>query len=394
MTSVDGGKVPDGTGNGGMKSNRAERNESMAIEQKREEGDLNDLKDCSRRTDARMCAWNDNSLQEEMHAGKEFEESQHVSIARSIDDACESCDLETAVCLVLQAVVHEATLMVGGLAPSCKMGARGRDDAARVLLISETSVQSVQILQAALRACPVSTVHASWGLGGAVLQMIWPRRLGGGFRIMAACAKRLQGVMRRYETNSEHSLFRRSVLVVSWRLRMALCQRKFEQAKRREETRADMPRAMRRTLFLDRKSMDLWDKIVDDQWHEVFRGLESTYRQLRDATSMETHKRKELKDLIAYEDRLFNDLERGGGGGLVRALGGPAKARKKFGECQDALLQLKTQCMKLKEQVERCLREIKWAFTGGWDSLNSQELLVQDGQLRCTKDAHVTVASR
>jgi hypothetical protein len=84
----------------------------------------------------------------------------------------------------------------------------------------------------------------------------------------------------------------------------------------------------------------------------------------------------------------------GGGGGLVRTLGGMHKAKKVLEETQGHLEELKKDCIKCKESVQRLSGSIEWAWVGGWDSLGAKELLVQEGHVRCAKDAYVALASR
>ncbi len=53
-----------------------------------------------------------------------------------------------------------------------------------------------------------------------------------------------------------------------------------------------------------------------------YRSLEELNHQLRDRQKEVEIIQKEYEDTVQYEDHLYQDLTRGGGGGLVRKLGG------------------------------------------------------------------------
>ena len=86
-----------------------------------------------------------------------------------------------------------------------------------------------------------------------------------------------------------------------------------------------------------------------------------------------------LQELVAYEEQLYNDVTRAGGGGLVRKLGGQRAASRVLEDTQAKVSDLYEVQLKHKEKVERTQKDIKWMFTGNWDSLISCEEFVQVG---------------
>lgn len=227
-----------------------------------------------------------------------------------------------------------------------------------------------------------------------MMHLRWPRRLASTFRIDRASAMRLQAAVRRHPPAHGHSDRLKSVMFLERVMLRAMTQRKFRAAALRKQTRGDVPGAMRRRLFVNEGSMDIWDMVTHSKWMDLYRRVEHMYVDLREAFQVEAVKKAELKEMTAYEDRLYNDVTRGGGGGLVRELGGQKVATKKLVDVQVRLTALKGEAESSKELVQRLSRDIKWMWTGGWDSLASEELLVQGGHLQCVKGEHVSLAKR
>jgi hypothetical protein len=255
-------------------------------------------------------------------------------------------------------------------------------------------------LQAAIRACPQSKVFVTgFGGGGSdpltlVMRMSWPRKLSSPFRIERASAVRLQGALQRLSPNRGHVRVLASVMVLERTMLRAMTQRKYRAASFRKHTRGDVPRAMTRPLFVQEGDMDQWDLATITKWKEMYLSAEQMYVDLRESFKVEAVKKAQLKELTLYEDRLYNDVTRGGGGGLVRELGGQKNAKKRLVDIQGQLETLNVESKSAQDKVERLSRDIKWMWSGGWDSLAAQELLVQDAHMYCNKGEYVCLATR
>lgn len=255
-------------------------------------------------------------------------------------------------------------------------------------------------LQAAIRACPQSNV-LTIGVEGSrsdsltiVLRMRWPRKVSSPFRIERASAMRLQGALQRLSPNHRHAHVLTSVMMLERIMLRAMIQRKYRAASFRKHTRGDVPGAMARHLFVQEGDMDQWDVATIKKWKDMFLSVEQMYVDLRESFKVEAVKKGELQELTLFEDRLYNDVTRGGGGGLVRELGGQKNAKKRLVDIQGQLETLKVESQSAQDKVERLSREIKWMWTGGWDSLAAQEMLVQDAHMFCNKGEYVCLAKR
>eukprot|EP00802_Teleaulax_amphioxeia_P010898 Tamp_10928.p1 GENE.Tamp_10928~~Tamp_10928.p1 ORF type:complete len:637 (+),score=131.21 Tamp_10928:35-1912(+) len=231
--------------------------------------------------------------------------------------------------------------------------------------------------------------------GPAALRLRWPRRLGSAFRVSVACARRLQGVLRRRAPREAYVQRSGSVLnLVQFCVRRAVIERKFRYALRRDALQVDISAVVRRRLFLNEDEMDFIDKATYAEYLDMFRNVEAQYQQLRVHQKNLAATEAEYKALAEYEDTLYNDLTRGGGGGLVRKLGGQRAAKKVLLDTQASLEDMDKTRRKHKEAVQRVQKDIKWSYEGNWDSLVSTEEFVQDGHLRCCAGEYVTIADR
>lgn len=231
--------------------------------------------------------------------------------------------------------------------------------------------------------------------GPATLQLRWPRRLGSAFRVSVACTKRLQGALRRYTPRESYVAQSSGVLnLVQYCVRRAIVERKYRYALRRDALRVNIPAAVRRSLFLHDEEMDFIDKARYAEYLEMFKRVEALYQQLRVHQKALAATETEYKTLTTYEDTLYNDLTRGGGGGLVRKLGGQRAAKKVLQDTQDNLEAMDKTRRNQKESVQRLLKDIKWKYEGNFDSLVATEEFVQDGHLRCFPGEYVAIADR
>lgn len=277
-----------------------------------------------------------------------------------------------------------------------KVPSKRRDSSAD----SDGREEAASRLQAAIRACPLSKVFMT-GFGGSgsdsltlVMRMMWPRKVSSSFRIERASAVRLQGALQRLSPNRGHIRELASVMMLERIMLRAMIQRKYRAASFRKHTRGDVPTAMTRSLFVQEGDMDQWDLATITKWKEMYLSAEQMYVDLRESFKVEAVKKAQLKELTLYEDRLYNDVTRGGGGGLVRELGGQKNAKKRLVDIQGQLETLKVESQSAQDKVERLSRAIKWMWTGGWDSLAAQELLVQDAHMYCNKGEYVCLAKR
>ena len=216
------------------------------------------------------------------------------------------------------------------------------------------------------------------------VQLMWPRRLGSWFRISVACASRLQATARRMEPRSAYVAQSSGALnVLQYSVQRAIVERKFRFCLRRQALMERIDEVVKRSLFLDEREMDFMDHERYGEYLRMRRKLEGLYLQLREAQMLLLQSETEHKQVVAYEDKLYNDLTRGGGGGLVRQLGGQRAARKVLDETQHNMERLQAACQSRKDLVSRLGKDIKWMFEGNFDSLLACEELVQDGHLRC-----------
>jgi len=102
----------------------------------------------------------------------------------------------------------------------------------------------------------------------------------------------------------------------------------------------------------------------------------------------------EKSELTTYEAKLYHDIERGGGGGLVRQLGGQKAAKRKLDESTDRLKELTKQLRKTMDTEERLQRQRRLMYEGHIESLISTEEFVEEGHIRCAPGEYVTVATR
>ena len=214
--------------------------------------------------------------------------------------------------------------------------------------------------------------------GPATLKLRWPRRLCSAFRVSVACTTRLQGAVRRYTPREAYVAQSSGVLnLVQYCVRRAIVERKYRYALRRDALRVNIPAAVRRSLFLHEEEMDFIDKARYAEYLEMFKQVEALYQQLRVHQKELAATEAEYKALTVYEGTLYNDLTRGGGGGLVRKLGGQRAAKKVLQDTQDQLEAMEKTRRNQKESVQRLLKDIKWKYEGNFDSLVATEEFVQ-----------------
>ena len=110
------------------------------------------------------------------------------------------------------------------------------------------------------------------------LQIVWPRRLGSCFRVSVACAKRLQGVLRRSGPRALYVAQASFVLnLLQYSVRRALVERKYRYGLRREALTEDIGALVKRRLFLMEDEMDFIDKARYAEYLQMRRELEGLY---------------------------------------------------------------------------------------------------------------------
>jgi hypothetical protein len=293
--------------------------------------------------------------------------------------------------------IHSLLLdVVSGVADAAVATPPGTDPASLPETVSDPASHAARIIQGAIRACPTSGVYArnDGQTGSIALTVRWPRKFGPQFHILCTCARRIEAAILRRNCRLQHTSRKDSAGLIKRMCKRALYQRRYRLASLRKETRIDVPAGVRRRFFVDESEMDIWDTATQATWKGMYMDVEGMYVQLRQACTDETKLVKQLKETREYEDQLYNDVHRGGGGGLVRTLGGMHKAKRVLEETQSRLQQLKEDCAKAKDTISRVSRGIEWAWMGGWESLGATELLVQEGHVQCAKDAYVALASR
>ena len=170
------------------------------------------------------------------------------------------------------------------------------------------------------------------------IHLRWPRRLGSAFRVSVACAKRLQGALRRHDARTRHreaSSATRNLL--QYCVRRAVIERKYRFALRRDALQLHVPTVVRGSLFLREEEMDRVDRARYAQLLSKRLELEVLYQKLRSNQNVLAKTEKDYKEMVEYEDKLYKDLTRGGGGGLVRKLGGQKAASKALEDAQASL---------------------------------------------------------
>jgi hypothetical protein len=132
----------------------------------------------------------------------------------------------------------------------------------------------------------------------------------------------------------------------------ALAERKFRFVLRRPASLSHLPDILKLRLFLSSDDKDHLDSSKCQVWLTLFKSLESLYQQLRqdqiECIKIETQEH----DVDDYEKILSQDVERPGGGSLVRSLGGPRAAINKLDETRSQLGTLRAELKKSKDKIE------------------------------------------
>ncbi len=117
-------------------------------------------------------------------------------------------------------------------------------------------------------------------------------------------------------------------------------ERKYRFALRRDALQLHVPAVVRGSLFLHEEGMDMVDQARYAQLLAKRRELEDLYHAMRANQSVLEKTDHDYKEIVEYEDKLYKDLTRGGGGGLVRKLGGQKAAAKVLEDTQASLAAL------------------------------------------------------
>jgi hypothetical protein len=159
-----------------------------------------------------------------------------------------------------------------------------------------------------------------WTMVGS-FRMNFPRRFSD-FGMKRACAQRLQAVFRRTEPHMHYRQMIPAGVCIGGGAMRALCEWKYRRVLTRKSLQKDMPATVRRRMFVDVARLDPLNTATYEGWMATFRRLQGLCAENHEAKRIEADTKAAYKELVDYEARLYNDIERGGGGGLVRTLGG------------------------------------------------------------------------
>jgi hypothetical protein len=147
--------------------------------------------------------------------------------------------------------------------------------------------------------------------------------------------------MRRHDARTRHCEATGAARIsLQYSVRRAIMERKYRFALRRDALQLHVPAVVRGSLFLHEESMDMVDRARYAQLLSKRRELEELYQAMRANQSVLEKTDHDYKEMVDYEDKLYKDLTRGGGGGLVRKLGGQKAATKVLEDTQTSLAAL------------------------------------------------------
>jgi hypothetical protein len=181
------------------------------------------------------------------------------------------------------------------------------------LAMEQRRLLAARCLQSVVRVCP-------WTMVGS-FRMNFPRRFSD-FGMKRACAQRLQAVFRRTEPHMHYRQMIPAGVCIGGGAMRALYEWKYRRVLTRKSLQKDMPATIRRRMFVDAARLDPLNTATYDGWMATFRRLQGLCAENHEVKRIETDTKAAYKELVDYEARLYNDIERGGGGGLVRTLGG------------------------------------------------------------------------
>jgi hypothetical protein len=139
---------------------------------------------------------------------------------------------------------------------------------------------------------------------------------------------------------------------LAYAVRRALAERKFRIVLRRTASINHLPDILKLRLFLSFDDKDYLDSVKCQMWLALYKNVESFNQQLRRAQLECIAIAAQEREVDEYEKKLSHDIERAGGGGLVRSLGGPRAANNKLDETRSQLETLRADLKKSKNDIE------------------------------------------
>jgi hypothetical protein len=139
---------------------------------------------------------------------------------------------------------------------------------------------------------------------------------------------------------------------LAYTVHRALAERKYRLVLRRPASISHLPYILKFRLFLSSDDKDYLDSVKCKIWLTLYKSVESFYQQLRQAQMECIAIVDQEREVDTYEKKLSHDIERAGGGGLVRSLGGPRAASNKLDETRSQLDALKANLKNLKNEIE------------------------------------------
>jgi hypothetical protein len=135
-------------------------------------------------------------------------------------------------------------------------------------------------------------------------------------------------------------------------IRRVLAERKFRLTLWRPSLQVHLPKVLNLRLFLS-DAKDFLDSAKCAKWFDLYQKLETSHHLLRQFQAVIMTTTLEEQQLLAFEKALFRDIERGGGAGLVRTLGGSKAAKNKLEQTQAQIQTLRSALRSAKENADR-----------------------------------------
>ena len=141
------------------------------------------------------------------------------------------------------------------------------------------------------------------------------------------------------------------LFVIASALSRALAERKFRLVLRRPNSLGHLPEILKLTLFHS-DAKDHMDGPKCIAWQRMFQKMDTLYQDLRQVQTESAALLSLERELLDYDKKLAQDIERAAGGGLVRTLGGSKAARNKLDETRSQLQEVKAKLKQRREHTE------------------------------------------
>jgi hypothetical protein len=156
-----------------------------------------------------------------------------------------------------------------------------------------------------------------------------------------------------FEMDAEEQSIVEQYTTLAYAVRRAVAERKFRIVLRRPASISHLPDILKLRLFLSTDDKDYLDSVKCQTWLTLYKNVESFYQKLRRAHLECIAIAAKEREIDEYEKKLSHDIERAGGGGLVRSLGGPRAANHKLDETRSLLDAVRTELKKSRNEIER-----------------------------------------